>query len=181
MSRKQLEQRFGIVLPVVAVSIVALVGLVALAVDIGRLVVAKTECQAAADSAAIAGARSLDGTQNLPVATNNAVGAATACKILGETIGDGEVTVNHGSYHYDTGAQKFVPQIPAVAPDNFNLTQVTVTHTVNLTFARVLGRTMSTVSATSTAAHRPRDIAIVLDYSGSMNNESDLWNNESYL
>ena len=91
------------------------------------------------------------------------------------------MTVNHGSYHYDTGAQKFTPQIPAVAPDNYNLTQVTVTHTVNLTFARVLGRTMSTVSATSTAAHRPRDIAIVLDYSGSMNNESDLWNNESYL
>ena len=31
------------------------------------------------------------------------------------------------------------------------------------------------------AAHRPRDIAIILDYSGSMNNESDLWNAESYL
>lgn len=181
MLRKQLEQRLGIVLPVVAVSIVGLIGLVALAIDIGRLVVAKTECQAAADSAAIAGARSLDGTQNLPAATNQAVAAASECKILGETIPSGEVTVNHGSYHYDVAAEKFTPQIPAVAPDNYNLTQVTVTHVVNLTFARVLGRTMATVSATSTAAHRPRDIAIVLDYSGSMNNESDLWNNESYL
>ena len=37
------------------------------------------------------------------------------------------------------------------------------------------------VSATAIAAHRPRDVAIVLDYSGSMNNESDLWNNETYL
>ena len=38
-----------------------------------------------------------------------------------------------------------------------------------------------TVQAESQAAHRPRDVAIVLDYSGSMNNESDLWNCESYL
>jgi hypothetical protein len=37
------------------------------------------------------------------------------------------------------------------------------------------------VQAQSQAAHRPRDVCIVLDYSGSMNNESDLWNNESYL
>src|SRR5262249_43353496 len=39
----------------------------------------------------------------------------------------------------------------------------------------------TTVTAKATAAHRPRDVAIVLDYSGSMNNESDLWNNEGYL
>ena len=38
-----------------------------------------------------------------------------------------------------------------------------------------------TVTGKSTAAHRPRDVAMVLDYSGSMNNESDLWNCESYL
>src|SRR6185312_16980079 len=38
-----------------------------------------------------------------------------------------------------------------------------------------------TVVATAVAAHRPRDVAVVLDFSGSMNNESDLWNCESYL
>ena len=43
------------ILPMVAVALVVLIGLVALAVDLGRLVVAQTECQAAADSAAIAG------------------------------------------------------------------------------------------------------------------------------
>jgi hypothetical protein len=36
------------------------------------------------------------------------------------------------------------------------------------------------VTATAIAAHRPRDTTIVLDFSGSMNNESDLWNCESY-
>src|SRR5215471_2602809 len=101
MSRKQLKQRLGIVLPMVAVSIVGLIGLVALAIDIGRIIVAKTECQTAADAAAIAGARSLDGTQNLPAATNNAITAAQNCLILSEVIPAGEVTVDHGSYHYD--------------------------------------------------------------------------------
>ncbi len=181
MNRKQLNERRGLVIPLVAVALVALVGLVALAVDIGRLAVAHSECQAAVDSAAIAGARSLDGTQNLSAATAAALTAATNYQILGTSISSAEVTVSHGSYHYDVSAQKFTPQIPAVAPDNFNLTQVTITHQVNSTFARVFGTTMSTVTATATAAHRPRDIAIILDYSGSMNNESDLWNNESYL
>ena len=181
MNRKQLNKRRGIILPLVAVAIVALVGLVALAIDVGRLAVAKTQCQSAADAAAIAGARSLDGTQNLSAATAVALNAAAGCQVLGTAIPSSEVTVTHGSYHYDVAGQKFTPQIPAVSPDNFNLTQVTITHVVNTTFARVLGPTMTTVTATSIAAHRPRDIAIVLDYSGSMNNESDLWNNESYL
>ena len=75
--------------------------------------------------------------------------AATNCKILGAAIPASEVTVNHGSYHYDSSAQKFTPQIPAVAPDNYNLTQVTITHTVNTTFARVLGTIVE---------HRHRDV-----------------------
>ncbi len=181
MNQRELNQRRGIMLPLVAVALVALLGLVALAVDVGRLSLAQSECQAAADSAAIAGARSLDGTQNLPAATSAATTAATGYQILGTPISASEVAVNHGSYHYDSSAQKFTPQIPAVSPDNYNLTRVTVTHQVPTTFARVIGTSMASVTATSTAAHRPRDIAIILDYSGSMNNESDLWNNESYL
>ncbi len=45
----------------------------------------------------------------------------------------------------------------------------------------MIGVPTMTVTGKSTAAHRPRDVAMVLDYSGSMNNESDLWNCESYL
>jgi Flp pilus assembly protein TadG len=180
-SIRKVVSRRGIILPLVAVSLVALVGMVALAVDIGRLATAQTQCQDAADAAAIAGARSLDGTQDLTGATSDAVAAATSCKVLGVALTSTEVSVSHGAYHYSTSSQTFSPQIPAVAPDDYNLTQATVTHTVSTTFGRILGKTSSTVTATATAAHRPRDIAIILDYSGSMNNESDLWNNETYL
>src|SRR5262249_18156040 len=64
---------------------------------------------------------------------------------------------------------------------------VTVKYDVNTPFARAFGmidpsfNSVFTVTSTAQAAHRPRDVCIVLDYSGSMNNESDLWNNEAYL
>ena len=77
--------------------------------------------------------------------------------------------------------QKFVPQIPPVAPDNFNLTRVIISHQVGSVFSAVLGQGLTTVTSTAIAAHRPRDVAIVLDFSGSMNDESSLWNNHDYL
>ena len=58
---------------------------------------------------------------------------------------------------------------------------MTITHQVPGTFSAIFGISFSTVTATATAAYQPRDVAIVLDYSGSMNNESDIWNCESYL
>ena len=97
--------------------------------------------------------------------------------------------MEHGAYHYNPATQLFeVPQngspVPTpVAPDNYNLTRVTIAHQISGTFSQVFGSAfgLNTVTATAIAAHQPRDVAIVLDYSGSMNNESDLWNNESYL
>jgi len=177
------NQRPGTILPMLVISLVALCGFVAMAVDMGMVIVARAQCQNAADSGAIAGSRTLDGSPsgNVTAATTNAVSAAMANTVLSQPVQAGDVTVQHGTYHYDPNLQTFSPQFPPVAPDNYNLTQVNVTHQVNYAFARVLNLTSLTVGATATAAHRPRDVSIVLDYSGSMNNESDLWNCESYL
>src|SRR4051794_2580614 len=150
MNSTRLHSRRGSVLPLVGVSLVALFGLTALAIDVGRLSVAQTQCQNAADAAAIAGARSLDGTQDLTSASSTAVTAGTAWSILSVPLQASEVNVKHGSYHYDSTSMKFSSQIPAVAPDNYNLTQVTITHPVSTTFARVFGTTFNTVTATAT-------------------------------
>jgi hypothetical protein len=162
---------------------VALCGAVALAIDVGRIAVAKLECQNAADVAAMTGARSLNGImpQDLNAATTNAKSAAAKYEIMGEPLQSGEVVVQHGTYHYDSSELAFTPSMTLQAGENYNLTKVTITKTLPTTFAKVFGSKSFSVTATATAAHRPRDIAIVLDYSGSMNNESDLWNNESYL
>ncbi|MDO8589094.1 MAG: pilus assembly protein TadG-related protein [Armatimonadota bacterium] len=57
----------GSVLVFVAVSLVALIGMAALAVDVGRLYAAKTRAQDICDAAAIAGAYQLNGTADAAV------------------------------------------------------------------------------------------------------------------
>lgn len=59
-SRKRQQ---GAVAIIVGLSIVILVGMLALVVDLGHLYIAKTELQNAADAAALAGAKELDGTK----------------------------------------------------------------------------------------------------------------------
>jgi len=183
LQEKEVHGRRGTILPLLAVSLAALFGCVALAIDVGRLAVAKAQCQNAADLAAIAGVRTLStgSAANLTAATTNAQNAAVANPILGQTLAASEIAVTHGAYHYNSSSQTFAPQFPPSGTDNYGLTQVTITHQVPGTFSTIFGISFSTVTATATAAYQPRDVAIVLDYSGSMNNESDVWNCESYL
>jgi len=175
--------RRGTILPLLALCVVVLCGFVALGIDIGLVAAAKTDCQNAADAAAMTGARNLDGSANGNVINAYAAGqqAAEANFVLNQSVQSSEVALSAGAYHYDVNAQTFSPQIPPVAPDNYNLMQATVTYNLPYAFARVFNLTSVNVSATAIAAHRPRDVSIVLDFSGSMNNESDLWNCESYL
>ena len=110
-------------------------------------------------------------------------------KVLTNSISPSNITLTYGAWHYDIPSQLFVPQFPPVAPDNYNLVQANVSYTVHANFAGAFkylpGNSgfspLISVQASAQAAHRPRDVAMILDYSGSMNNESDLWNCESYL
>jgi hypothetical protein len=52
--------------------------------------------------------------------------------------------------------------------DNWDLIQATVNYQGQYAFARVFGMTAFSVGTVATAAHRPRDVAVILDYSGSM-------------
>ena len=176
-------RRRAIILPLLAVSIIGLLGVVALAVDIGMVAVARTQAQEVADAAAMAAARTLTGgsNQSLTAPVTNAQTVASANSVLGDAVLASDVTVTLGSYHYDTTLQTFYPQYPPVSPDSYDLASATVSHQHKAAFASVFGVAALNVSATAIAAHRPRNMCIVLDYSGSMNNESDLWNAESYV
>jgi Flp pilus assembly protein TadG len=175
------HRRRGSVLPLITISLIAVCAFVALAVDVGLMLVARTQCQAAADAAALAGARTLDGTSggNTSAATTAAQNAAGDNRVLGKPVTAADIpatAVQHGAYHYDPTTQTFSAQFPPVSPDNYCLTRATVTHGDNTLFARVISALNFTVSATATAAHRPRDVSLVLDFSGSMNDQSDVWN-----
>src|SRR5436305_4514875 len=102
-------RRDGAVLPLVAICLVALLGFVALAVDVGMMAVARTQAQSAADVAALAGARTLDGksaNNNKAAAEAEAVEAATSNYILAAQITSAQVTTaTAGVYRYDATNQ----------------------------------------------------------------------------
>ena len=92
-------RRDGAVLPLVTVCLVGLVGFVALAIDVGMMAVARTQAQSAADVAALAGARTLDGksaNNNRFNAEAEAVEAATSNSILADPITAAQVTLVDG-------------------------------------------------------------------------------------
>src|SRR6185436_8232250 len=84
--------RRGVVLILFVLCIVILFSFLALAIDLGLLALARTQCQNAADTAAMAGARALNGNtsnnsnNNYAAAQPAALSAAQVNGILGRTV-----------------------------------------------------------------------------------------------
>jgi Flp pilus assembly protein TadG len=166
--------RRGSILPLVAVSLIALFSLVALAIDLGLVALARTQCQNAADIAAMAAVRELNGdttnNNNYTQAQPTAKTVAAANQVLSNPVDPATVTATVGYYAYNTTAKRFEANFSGTKPasENWSAVQVDVSATTPMFFARVFGQLSKPASATATAVHRPRDIAIILDYSGSM-------------
>ena len=172
------SRRRGAILVLVAACIVVLTGMVALAIDVGIAAVTRSQCQNAADAGAMAGARTFNGddttTNNLANAAPNAIAAATANQVLSTDITSSQVTVQVGSYSYDStlSPPRFVSMIPKATNDPYTLARVTVNATVPTAFGRVFGLNAFNPTAVATAVHRPRDVAMIMDFSGSMRFDS---------
>jgi hypothetical protein len=117
----------GWVMVFVALSLVVLCGFIALAVDVGSFVSARTSAQRAADAAALAGALTYVTGGD---ATTQAVQIATSNQIMGAAIQPGEVTVT----------------FPASRQ-----VQVVISRNAPTYFAKVLGMNIATIGATAIA------------------------------
>ncbi|MBI3408896.1 MAG: hypothetical protein HY040_11120, partial [Planctomycetes bacterium] len=197
LQRRTLKARRGAVLPLVALCMVALIGLMALAIDIGMVAVARSQCQNAADSGAMAGARTMSGNStnnyNLSAVPGQALTAASTNQVMNNfvsvdlanvsnpnasTYSSGQVTVEVGSYAYiyndadpsKEGFQIAIPRTDTAEP--YSTVRTTVTSNSALGFGRVFGMSTFNASATATAVHRPRDVMIIMDLSGSMRFQS---------
>jgi Flp pilus assembly protein TadG len=182
--RSQRDRRDGTILPLVAVSLISLLGFVALAIDLGVMALARNQCQNAADAAATAGARALNGDTTT---NNNSAGAVTTAKtaakansVLAQPVQDSQVTPTVGKYYFSQSANQFIawPVSPGSTDspsDPWTLVNVSITSNNNATsFGTVLGMNSFNTGATATAVHRPRDVAIIVDFSGSMRFDSML-------
>jgi Flp pilus assembly protein TadG len=171
------ERRNGAILPLLCFSILGLFALVALAIDIGMIAVARAQAQNAADTAAMAGARSLNGdvgnNNNYSAATPAAIAAATANTVMGDNVSAAQCTIDVGSYYYNSTLNQFEKNYTGkAASDNYSLCRATVTATADYAFAKVLGLSQFNVTAQATSVHRPRDVSIIMDFSGSMRFQS---------
>ena len=159
----------------IVVSMIPVVGFMAFAIDVGMLTVAQTQLRDAADATALAGCRALNGNS---ANNNNYSGVAPAAQasftdnlILGNALQTSQLTLNIGQYAYNSTAQQFQGSFPSsLSSGNWNMVQAIVTSnmTNSLGFGHIFNLTLPNFQATATAAFRARDIAVILDFSGSM-------------
>ena len=183
MNVKQFHQpRRGTVLPMLAVSLIGLFSFVGLAIDLGLLALARTNCQNAADIAALAGTRQLN---NNITDTNRTAALAQAKSAVYGTTGVANSanydvntaftsaqiqSVTAGQYAYDTTSQTF----SAIYPNSIGIGQSWTAMQVSLStkqptfFMKIWGVSSMPMSATAVAVHRPRDVALAIDMTGSM-------------
>src|SRR5438876_1069689 len=138
MNMNTSKKQEGFVIAVVAIVLVALVGFLALAVDIGVLYSARTSAQGVADAAALAGAFTFINDTKSPqpqTASDNALQVALNNSILGQPVAAGDVNVN-----VDTANRRVT---------------VDVQSTQNTYFARALGVQTANVGVEAVAEASP--------------------------
>ncbi len=184
------QQRRGNILVLSAVFFVIVLGFAAFTIDIGYISVVKTQLQCAVDAATLAGAMELDsnGTQ-ATVATNvkNAVMEVAALNRVGQSPGlvlDPDVDIQLGRQEWDTVQQQFVYQW-GLDKTPYNIVRVdgrldivtngttTIDRRLPLFFAPVFGTQSAALTSTSIATFQPRDMMLVLDFSSSMNDDTE--------
>ena len=169
MSSARVRQS-GAVAVVVALSMTALMGFAALAIDTGRIIHVQRALQASTDSAALAGGREL---------VNGTDAADTAARRYGAESGaynpvmslPATTVTSPRCLSSLTGLG-----VPCAGTPAYNALQVSQTITIPSTFAGIFNKASWTVSATSLASVaggsnlKPMNIVLVLDTSSTMNN-----------
>lgn len=175
MKRSIEHTRRGAILVWVALAMILLLGFTALAVDVGHVYVVKADLQAAADAAALAGAEGLTVGDNEARARAIAYAAKNTANGSNVTLQASDVEL--GLWNPNNRTFSPVNSSSSVKPDAVRVTPKLTQgrgNPVSLFFARVFGQETADIGASATAFYRSRDIMLVLDYSGSMNDDSEL-------
>jgi Mg-chelatase subunit ChlD len=155
-------RRRGVTVVLFAILLVVVLSFVALSIDLGYVCAVKGDLQAAADAGALAGTGMLPDGEDIAESTARRF-ANTNLNNRGVNVGNSNaVDVQLGSW--STAARTFTPGgVPVDA------VQVTTTaQDTPLFFGRVAGGGVLKSEARAVATYRPRDIMLVLDVSGSM-------------
>jgi Flp pilus assembly protein TadG len=178
------RRRDGTILPMLAVCLIGLFGFIGLAVDLGMLAVSRTQSQNAADTASLAACRTLNtkpGSVNSNLANAVAAGKArvTSNRYMSQNFANAQISkIEAGQYLYDPTSEIFrvatwtdVTNNQSATPSgggSWTAIKVTLAISQPTYFMRVFGVNGMPTGAKATAVFKPRDIAFVLDMTGSM-------------
>lgn len=166
VSLRRRPSRRGATIVLLAIMMTALMAMVAFSVDTGYMLSIKTELKRAADSGALAGAgRLVDGQSAAQAEVTQFVQMNPVGK---EPVEGADLQIDFGEW--DPDAKSFTPNDDVPSAVRVRLER----SDQPLFFARVLGRDRFDTTAQSIAVYQPRDIMLVLDFSGSMNDDSEL-------
>ena len=178
------ERRRGAILLLSAFCLVAMFAFLAFTVDVGYITLAKCELQNAADAAALAAAMELKANLDPDIVITEAQNAAVAVAAANRGAGRDSVAVDpangdieFGRRVWDNETQSF-EEFWGLDTAPYNLVRVNVRRTgddnVPLFFAPIIKHDSTDMNVSAVATFQPRDIILVLDYSGSMNDDSEL-------
>lgn len=160
----------GQVLPWVVVMMLAILGVTALVVDVGRAMVVQRQLQASADAAALAAAETISGTSTTfeTYGTNYSSASGDKNAYTGVTVNAPTVTplclTTVSAWGITCATSSGTVSVP-------NAVSVTESASVPTLFASLFGKATVAVSATSTAARArpmPYNIALIVDSTLSM-------------
>jgi Flp pilus assembly protein TadG len=167
--RNLLPGQSGSVGPVAAIGLVALLGLGALVLDLGRLVSVKGELQKAADAAALAGARALNVDMSVPSITwtphwsngqTKATQTAAENQVDRNQVSDSQVQVGYWDLSWSWNSAPADLKSQGISPGATDVPAVKVTISkatgqnsgpVSFLLAPILGKSSSEISASSVA------------------------------
>ncbi len=176
-------KRRGTIIVLAALLMIVMMGMLAFSIDLGYMYTTQSELKRAVDAAALAGAGGLVNGQDeanertVEYLLRNPVGStillaegddldAKISEFLVDHEDDLEVTMGH--WDSETREMTESAQLPSTL-------SVSMTYTNRpLFFGKIFGRDSFSVTAQTIAMYQPRDIVVVFDLSGSMNDDSEL-------
>ena len=149
----------------------------AFTIDVGFIAVAKAQLENAVEAATLAGVMEFDPSNpDQSIVKTNVETAAKDVALLNDVAGMGGlalVPAKHlqlGQLDVDLVTGELIYNWGATP---YNLLKVSHTYTLPMFFAGVINNDRVNIAAEAIATYQPRDMMIVLDYSGSMNDDTE--------
>lgn len=171
LKKVPLSPRRGAMLVLVAAMLLVFVGIIAFSVDVAYMQLARTELQTATDAAARAATAELSRAQNVNQARKRGIAVAAMNTVDGRPLKLRPADVVPGySMRPANSRWKFAPNQTPI--NSFRVagrkTNQSPSGSVKLFFAPVFGKKYFELQQTASAVRMDRDIALVVDRSGSM-------------